>query len=144
MAYFSNGSEGMDYEEAWCSKCIHQNGCAVWSAHMFHNYDEANKPEIILHMLIPIDKDGNNLGCTMFSPSQSDEDDVNYDESEYFEVSIREVKEAATLAKSLLEKSGWSGADREFLERLVDEEVDDPASPQTLQERPKHASVKKT
>jgi hypothetical protein len=34
MGYFSNGTEGMDYEAQYCDKCVHQdgpteNGCAV-------------------------------------------------------------------------------------------------------------------
>ena len=73
MGYFSNGSEGDSYESAVCSNCAHQNGpdgksgCAVWLAHMLHNYDECNKEDSILHLLIPITKDGlRNEDCTMF------------------------------------------------------------------------------
>jgi hypothetical protein len=58
MGYFSNGTEGDSYEAAFCFRCIHQNGkdgqsgCAIWLAHMLHNYEECNKPESILHLLI--------------------------------------------------------------------------------------------
>lgn len=62
MGYFSNGSEGEGYEEQWCSRCLHNDGCAVWSAHQLHNYEECNKPDSILHMLIPRD----NGQCRMF------------------------------------------------------------------------------
>jgi hypothetical protein len=67
MGYFSNGTEGDLYEEEYCSKCVHVDGCAVWTAHMIHNYDECNKPESILHLLIPRSKGGSwNDKCAMF------------------------------------------------------------------------------
>ena len=72
MGYFSNGTEGMMYEEAYCNRCLHQGppdgpGCAIWLAHMLYNYDECNKKESILHLLIPRTKDGlGNEQCTMF------------------------------------------------------------------------------
>ncbi len=67
MGYFSNGTEGMAYEAEYCDKCIHQeNGCAVWLAHMMHNYDECNNEKSILHILIPRNKDGWNDQCKMF------------------------------------------------------------------------------
>lgn len=70
MAYFSNGTEGMIYEEQWCSRCSHYGedgcGCAVLEAHMLHNYDECNNEGSILHMLIPRSKDGlSNERCRM-------------------------------------------------------------------------------
>lgn len=68
MGYFSNGTEGMAYEERWCSRCIHRDdetGCAVMLAHNLHNYDECNNPASILHMLIP--RNGiENEQCEMF------------------------------------------------------------------------------
>jgi hypothetical protein len=71
MGYFSNGSEGMDYEATYCERCIHFGpeegpGCPVWLAHLIHNYDECNKEESILHILIPRAADGSNEQCTMF------------------------------------------------------------------------------
>jgi hypothetical protein len=74
MGYFSNGTEGMAYEAEYCDRCIHQDGkdgesgCAIWLAHMLHNYDECNKKESILHLLIPRG-DGKtcwNEECAMF------------------------------------------------------------------------------
>lgn len=59
MGYFSNGEEGDRYDDEYCSKCIHAPDydasidCAVLTAHSLHNYDECNKPESILHLLIP-------------------------------------------------------------------------------------------
>lgn len=72
MGYFSNGSEGMDYESQYCDKCQHQDGpCTVWLAHMLHNYEECNKPDSILHLLIPQTEDKlGNKQCTMFHPKE--------------------------------------------------------------------------
>ena len=66
MAYCSNGTEGCDYEAQWCDRCIHQDDpCAVWEAHMLLNYDECDKPDSILHILIP--RNGiENEQCRMF------------------------------------------------------------------------------
>ena len=47
--------------------------------------------------------------------------------------SIREMREAATLAQSLLEKSGWTGIDISFLERIAAQKNDDPDSLRVLQ-----------
>lgn len=69
MAYFPNGTAGEMYEAKYCDHCIHQKpddgGCAVWLAHMLHNYDECNKKDSILHLLIPR-KGVENEQCTMF------------------------------------------------------------------------------
>lgn len=76
MGYFSNGSQGMDYAERYCERCIHvdgpdgKSGCAVWLAHMSFNYEECNKPTSILDYLIPRSKDRlSNEKCRMFVPS---------------------------------------------------------------------------
>jgi hypothetical protein len=67
MGYFSNGSEGEAYEAKWCAKCLHNDGCAVWFAHLIHNYDECNKDDSILHLLIPRTADKiHNERCSMF------------------------------------------------------------------------------
>jgi len=72
MGYFSNGTEGDMYEAEYCQRCIHYedpngDGCMVWLAHLVHNYDECNKPDSILHLLIPRSKDGpGNDRCKMF------------------------------------------------------------------------------
>ena len=70
MGYFSNGSEGMAYESAYCDRCIHQfdmtgKVCKIWELHMLKNYEECNKEESILHDLIPRAELGN-ATCTMF------------------------------------------------------------------------------
>lgn len=67
MGYFSNGAEGMRYEETHCFKCRHINGCAVWEAQMIHNYDECNNDNSILDLLIPRSADKlSNDKCRMF------------------------------------------------------------------------------
>lgn len=74
MGYFPNGTSSMVYEERFCARCTHHNkkdegGCPVWLAHLLHNYTECNKPDSILHILIPRDGDGNNKQCAMFAES---------------------------------------------------------------------------
>jgi len=74
MGYFSNGSEGADYEAEYCSRCEHgpeavqERGgehCAVWLAHFLRNYAECNNENSILHLLIPLEN-GCNGKCKMF------------------------------------------------------------------------------
>lgn len=64
MAYFSNGSEGMDYCARYCDRCIHQNGqdgesgCPVWLLHLLYAYDECNgtgNAKAMLDALIPME-----------------------------------------------------------------------------------------
>ena len=75
MGYFSNGTEGLMYEEEYCEKCIHgqsEDGCVkcpLWGMQYDHNYEECNKPDSLLHELIPRGKDGLfNDQCVMFVP----------------------------------------------------------------------------
>ncbi len=77
MGYFSNGAEGLDYEQEYCERCIHQNGpdgeggCDVWAIHHHRNYADCNDKDSILHMLIPRSEDGmDNERCRMFWPRQ--------------------------------------------------------------------------
>lgn len=79
MGYFSNGTQGMVYEEDWCLKCVHHNGddgdgCPVWALHMAYNYKECNNPGSFLHTLIPRDGPCNNGRCRMFhrAPAEAD------------------------------------------------------------------------
>jgi len=60
MAYFPNGTAGDMYRERYCDKCKHDKDdkCPIWLAHLLHNYDECNNDDSILHMLIPMTKDG--------------------------------------------------------------------------------------
>jgi hypothetical protein len=75
MGYFSNGAEGEGYVEQWCCRCEHwdEGGCPVWLAHQIHNYAECNKPDSILHMLIP--RQGiSNARCEMFIEARASGD----------------------------------------------------------------------
>jgi len=73
MGYFSNGTEGNAYRDEYCRECVHGQGCAVWAAHMEHNYNECNNEASILHILIPRSKDKvGNEKCTMFKPKSMD------------------------------------------------------------------------
>jgi len=81
MGYFSNSTDGDAYYEAFCSKCVHDQqyrkdqtggGCPVWLLHHMGNYEECNRAESHLHVLIPRDKKtGQNKECSMFWPAPS-------------------------------------------------------------------------
>jgi len=47
MAYFSNGTEGMDYVDQWCSNCIHDKNddCPIWNAHLMFAYGAEGQAE---------------------------------------------------------------------------------------------------
>lgn len=73
MGYFSNGSEGMDYEERYCRRCIHYGpengpGCPVWGLHLVWNSEQNRNAKIaaILDSLIPPDGIYNGQ-CKMFT-----------------------------------------------------------------------------
>ncbi len=77
MAYFSNGTEGLSYQEHYCFRCEHEeDGCAIWDAHLFYCREKAARP--VLDMLIPmVDhtfKDGVTLkvagACRFFTRKQ--------------------------------------------------------------------------
>lgn len=66
MAYFSNGTEGIEYQEAFCFKCAHWNddyGCPVWFHHEFHQGDRGW--QTTLDRLIPRKKI-QNLTCSTY------------------------------------------------------------------------------
>lgn len=75
MGYFSNGTEGMDYEATVCSRCVHydtsdQNmGCPILRLHMVWNYDACDDDgkRHALDSFIPRHGIYNGL-CTMFHP----------------------------------------------------------------------------
>lgn len=75
MGYFSNGTEGIDYQERYCIECINYTtrdgegaeGCPVWDMHLIHNYEQCTNKTIndLLCELIP--QDGiHNERCKMF------------------------------------------------------------------------------
>jgi hypothetical protein len=71
MGYFSNGSQGMDYEYNLCSKCRHGEQCMVWLLHLNYNYDQFKDEKVksILDMFIPQTKTGNDK-CRMYIPKK--------------------------------------------------------------------------
>ena len=68
MGYFANGTAGMEYEEKYCTMCVHYEDCPVLLAHMLYNYDQHGNKKLadVLDLLIPCDVDGANGKCTMF------------------------------------------------------------------------------
>lgn len=77
MGYFSNGCEGEDYEARYCNRCVHQKpdgpGCAVWLAHVLHNYRQTDEQKEILDLLIPRTANGVwNAECAMFHAKAED------------------------------------------------------------------------
>ena len=80
MGHFSNGTEGMMYEEAWCDRCRfnadEDNACPVMIAHLLYDYDLSQDKEhpgkVILDLLIPIGEDGFNEQCRMFAEEPED------------------------------------------------------------------------
>jgi hypothetical protein len=82
MGYFSNGTEGMIYEEHYCQRCIHvdrepgvDKPCPIWMAHLLFAYEECNRDSnahTMLDMLIPRTPDGlNNEQCVMFTEDET-------------------------------------------------------------------------
>lgn len=75
MGYFSNGTEGDIYEEKYCNKCVHlleQYGCPCLLAHLMWNYEECNKPDSVLHKMIPRTADGWNGKCFAFQEAKGE------------------------------------------------------------------------
>jgi len=82
MGHFSNGTEGLLFEEQFCQHCIHSDfregknigdadnpPCPVWFAHECYCYEECNSKsnaKAILDMLITPGTDGDNE-CRMFA-----------------------------------------------------------------------------
>lgn len=89
MAYFSNGTEGMDYESRYCDRCVHQGKCMVWFVHLHWNYAQLDdtpagkEVKAILNNLIPRSQDGLDNGeCSMFherteAEAKSEEEQIN-------------------------------------------------------------------
>lgn len=75
MGYFSNGTEGLDFDEKWCSRCVHlpkrqDRGCPVMLAHLLFAYELCNEKKhpgkVILDILIERDEATGAQRCTMF------------------------------------------------------------------------------
>ncbi len=80
MAYFSNGTEGEQYEEKYCIKCVNWrdkdndgcHGCPIWDLHFLYAYEECNgtgNAKAMLDHLIPMNKETHFAEeCSMFLP----------------------------------------------------------------------------
>ena len=79
MGYFSNGTEGLLYQEQYCFRCVHYGpkegpGCPIWGAHLFYAYSLCNDTpgkspgKAMLDMLIPMEGI-ENLQCRLFYPA---------------------------------------------------------------------------
>jgi hypothetical protein len=69
MGYFSNGTEGLAYQEVFCAHCAHCGppdgpGCPVWLLHLVHNGERPMKG--ILDMFIPNINGAGNDKCQMY------------------------------------------------------------------------------
>ena len=67
MAYFSNSSEGMAFDDE-CSECaLFDSPCPIAFVQMDFNYEACNNKTAtaILNALVKQGKDGEYLGCTM-------------------------------------------------------------------------------
>jgi hypothetical protein len=89
MGYFSNGTEGMEYQAQYCDKCIHwpadpdKGGCHVWLLHLLHNGAD-DKVHEALNILIPRTADGlGNEKCTMFHPGDNTEPEFEPEQKRY-------------------------------------------------------------
>lgn len=74
MGYFSNGTEGTDYELHYCERCVHlvgKKGCPILGAHMEFNYKHCNDENSMLHWFIPRQRIGN-AECKWFEWKRDD------------------------------------------------------------------------
>jgi hypothetical protein len=95
MGYFSNGTEGMAYQERYCASCRNCGddksdfGCAVWDLHTLWCYDACDEwtkhdtpplhgPTLraVLDSLIPITEEGFNGECLMYRKRVEPEQEV--------------------------------------------------------------------
>ena len=90
MGYFSNGSEGLDYQATWCDRCVHSGDgtgpfCPVWALHHDWNSsscgrtspdpvvkERAVQQRAALDHFIPSINGVWNGGCKMFVASESE------------------------------------------------------------------------
>jgi len=75
MAYFSNGTEGLAYQEEYCFKCQHDTNldCVVWLLHLMYVGDKDGDVLDMLNTLIPV-KDMEPQQCSMFLEAVGEDD----------------------------------------------------------------------
>jgi hypothetical protein len=86
MGYFSNGSEGMNYEEKYCEHCQNWRlrkgemiaGCPVWDLHYRFNTEQLEEKNVkeILETLIPKAGVWNDT-CAMYLPNKSEKEAID-------------------------------------------------------------------
>ena len=67
MAYFSNSSDGMQFELECCNCILWNKPCPIAIVQSLYNYDACNIPvaRAILNDLVKQDKDYKYIGCKM-------------------------------------------------------------------------------
>ena len=86
MAYFSNGTEGMDYQSRYCDQCVHDvdGSCPVWFLHLMYAYEECNNDgesqplsnaKAMLDTLIPMTEENFADECKMFIKKENVNDE---------------------------------------------------------------------
>ncbi|MEQ9393276.1 MAG: hypothetical protein RLO03_13820 [Balneola sp.] len=81
MAYFSNGSEGMVFDEQ-CSKCKYgQKACPIAAVQIMYNYDACNN-ETATNILESLVKDDGT--CTMWEEFRKDFE-IEPNQKEFFD-----------------------------------------------------------
>ena len=87
MGYFSNGSQGADYQAKFCDHCFHdwENNCPILLLHLMWNYDAVGKnadktKEIALETFIPTEGIENKQ-CLMFVRRASLSDKIRWSEN---------------------------------------------------------------
>lgn len=69
MAHFSNGTEGMMYQEQYCDNCKHwsdDHGCPIWLLHELHVGEPDWQPA--LDKMIPVRADQFADECATYWP----------------------------------------------------------------------------
>jgi len=86
VGYFSNGSEGAQYQAEFCENCVHDDhqDCPIWALHLIYNGNEEMEQNV-LNPLIP--RDGIwNAQCKLY---------VAKDEIEERHEALRSIRDAA-------------------------------------------------
>lgn len=90
MGYFSNGSEGMDYQSEYCHDCVNHRdkqdergyGCAIWDLQLFEASEIEGYIDIdkVLNHFIP--REGcNNEQCEMYLTYQDVKTDIEIEQN---------------------------------------------------------------
>lgn len=84
MAYFSNGSEGMVFDDE-CSECKAFDGCPIAMVHQLFNYEQVDNQlaRDILNMLVK-QEDGKYVGCQMKPLITDAKPEVKSEQNDYW------------------------------------------------------------